>query len=123
MSRKVDCPVVRWPGSVTLPDYLTLPQYNTFRRALRAAVAYRAGEMKAALEKDPEAQTFEFDSGEYNERLEPGLMACIEKFELQGLTVNGHLPATPAKDSQALFEWLESELLKLARGEEDIPKA
>lgn len=123
MSRKIDCPVMRWPGSVTIPDYLTLPQYNAFRRALRAANEYRAGEMQAALEKDPQAKTFQFDAGEYDERLEPGLMICIEKWELQDLTINGHLPATPAKDSQALFTWLETEILKLVHGEEDIPKA
>ena len=123
MSRKLDSPVARWPGSVSLPDYLTLPQYNAFRRALRAAVEYRSGEMRAALEKDPEAKTFEFDDIEYNERLEPGLLACVEKWELQGLTVNGHMPATPVKDSRALFDWLEKEILNLVRGEEEIPKA
>lgn len=106
--REIPSPVKRWPGKVLLPDFLTFPQFSAFREALDAA-----SEEPNSLKSD--------------QLLLPGIMACVEKWELNsGFPENvtaQTFPATPLKASVKLIRTLRDELLKIIVEEEEIPNA
>jgi len=102
-------PVKRWNGSVTLSDPLTFPQVFAFQDALDAARS--AG----------------VDNGaKVNHALLPGIIACVEAWNLQRFptTVTPEtFPATPPGDSAKLVAWLVKELTGLFEDAETIPNA
>jgi hypothetical protein len=54
----------------------------------------------------------------------PGILACVEEWELEGLgrpVTLETFPATPVRASAELVGWLVEEVVKAYRGEEVIP--
>ena len=105
MSKRISSPSSRWPGSVTLSDPMTLPQALAWEKAIRATQA-TAGEATLT---------------DVNYALLPGICACVEKWELEGLgqLTPDTFPATPRRKSIELFNWLVSEITQVYVGEEE----
>ena len=105
MGRVVTSPVKRWAGTVTLADPLTFPQFIAWRDAVLSAQQH-AG-----------------DSLAYMAALLPGLLACVEKWELKGFDPTA-FPATPRDSSNKLLAFLLREISAIANeaGEDDDPK-
>ena len=88
-----------------MADPLTFPQYIAWRDAIR------------------EAQPHKGDSLRYAAALLPGVLACVEKWDLKGFTPSP-FPATPRDSSDKLLTFLVREIGTLANegGEDDDPK-
>ena len=106
--REIESPSKKWPGKIYLPDFLTFPQFAAFRDALDAAVA-------------------EPDKLKSDRLLLPGIVACVERWELDsGFPANvtpETFPATPIKSADSLIRKLRDELLALILEESEIPNA
>jgi hypothetical protein len=100
MSKIITSPVKRWSGSVTLYDPLTIPQAMAFEDALDLA---RAEENK------------DFTRAKIGQLLLPGICACVEKWELDGLGIvtPENYPASPKLSSAMLLSWLMGEITTL----------
>lgn len=109
MSKTITSPVPKWPGTVQLADPLTFPQY----------MAWKDGILKARELGDSVSQD------DFDRAMLPGLCACVEKWELQGLgqVSPETFPATPRKSSAKLVAWLLNEVTVLIREADDIPNA
>lgn len=100
MGRTITSPVKRWPGTVTLAEPLTFPQFIAWKDAITGA---------------PERAA---DYARYNAALLPGVCACVERWNLEGL---GPLspetfPATPPADADRLLGWLTREINQIVLG-------
>jgi hypothetical protein len=106
MSKTILSPVAKWKGSVVIADPLTFPQSVAFEDALEAAKA------ADSLTKQ-------------NSALLPGICACVEKWELEGLgqVTPETFPSTPRAASAQLIAWLVSEIAKLYADGNEIPNA
>ena len=102
MSKRVLSPSPRWPGAVVISDPLTLPQALSLEKAVRTA---------QQLEGDI---TFT----DVNNAMLPGILACVEIWELEGLDPN-KFPASPRKESRDLINWLIKEIMLVYTGEEE----
>lgn len=100
MSKVITSPVKRWPGSVTLADPLTFPQFIAWRDAVRAASEHRGDLLR------------------YSEALLPGVRACVEKWELANFKPDP-FPATPRQSSDRLLAWLVREINAIASAGDD----
>ena len=110
MSKVIECPVKRFPGTVTLSDPLTFPQVFAIQDALEAA-----GEL------GDEIQVLR-----YNHAILPGVIECVEKWELEGVPNPpdaDNFPATPAEASARLVAWLVGEISDLFNEAEPDPEA
>jgi hypothetical protein len=112
MSRVVPSPVAAWPGTVTLAEPLTFPQLIAYQGAAR------------------EAKGVQDNNGTFAEwfyAILPGILACVEKWELGGGFPDGvtadTFPATPEDDSQALIGTLLRELRAARAGPQAVPNA
>lgn len=104
MPRVITSPVKRWPGTVTLPDYLDYSQAQAFGEAVEAAQAL--GETTALR---------------YRATMLPGLLACVQAWELGGGFDPARFPATPAQSAARLFAWLAGEVSALFSEADDVP--
>ena len=124
MSRILPSPNAVYTGSVTLAEPLTFPQLAAFAESLEAA-----GDVleAARAEAGPEAKTYTYDQIAYNVLLVPGVMACVEKWELDGgfpaAVTKENFPATPLEASRELIAWLVREIRKIVNGERRLPNA
>jgi len=105
MSKRITSPSLRWPGAVVLSDPLTLPQALAWEKAIR----------HVQQNKDEVTIT------DVNYAMMPGICACVEKWELEGLeqVTPDTFPATPRRASIELASWLVDEITRLYRGEEE----
>lgn len=107
MSKVIESPVKRFPGRVTLSDPLTMPQYMAWVDAAQAAelVDHPAKKQVAYL---------------------PGVLACVEKWELTGIpekpTVDT-FPASPAQSSVKLVFVLVNAIWEIVNAEDEVPNA
>lgn len=108
MPKTIVSPIKRWPGTVTISDPLSYPQVFAWRDAIRAA---------QGIEGEAELDVFE-----RNAALVPGVVACVEKWELENFNPDP-FPATPAVSSSRLLAWLVEEIGKLFSEAEEIPLA
>lgn len=97
MPKQVTSPVKRFPGTVTLPDYLTIPQAITWERALRDA-----GNL------DRQTATNADFIGIYV----PGVAAVVLEWGLEGFTPDP-FQTTPRKAVDELLAWLIREITAL----------
>ena len=114
MSRVITSPVKRWPGTVTLADPLTFPQYIAWMDAVEAAQG--------------DKETLTVSDAAFLPRVTaailPGICACIEAHDLKGLPpilVVETFPATPRIASGRLIAWLIGEINLLMQEAEDLP--
>lgn len=106
MSKTIFSPVAKWKGSVVIADPLTFPQATAVEDAIEAA-------------RGLDTVT------KQNAAMLPGICACVEKWELEGL---GQLtpetfPSTPRIASAKLIAWLIEEIGKLYQEGDEIPNA
>lgn len=96
---------------MVLHDPLTYPQYFAFEEAVE--------DMTSLFENgnEPSLKRVQYV-------LLPGILACIDKFKLSNFpkspTVD-NFPATPAKDSVEVVEWLREEISLIVFGEVKVP--
>lgn len=105
MSKTIVSPVKEFPGTVKLPNRLTMPQALAFERCIERAQAVEQA-----------SQT------EYDSIMLGPICECVEEWGLDGL---GQLspetfPATPRKASAELVAWLFGEIAKLYNP--DVPE-
>lgn len=111
MSKVLTSPVKRWPGTITVPDYLSYPQVMAFRRAVA------------------EAENIKNDKAEvtaYNYALLPGLCACVNKWDIVGLPeqVTAEIfPCSPVGASVRLLTWVMGAVTDLLKEAEEIPNS
>lgn len=106
--KTIKSPSKKWPGEVVLSDPLTFPQVLKLEEALREAQA--AGD--------------NISMTRMNYLLLPGILACVERFNLDGFpeTVTADtFPATPRVASAELIAWLINEVMDLYRNAVEIP--
>jgi hypothetical protein len=108
MSKVIESPVKRWPGTITLPDYLTYPQVVAFRKAVAEA---------KGLGEDAQLDV-------YNYAMLPGLCICVERWDIAGLPEHvtaETFPAAPARASSQLLAWVINGVVALFKDAEEIP--
>lgn len=107
MSKTILSPVAKWKGSVTLSDPLTFPQSIEFEDAIKKAAEITG------------------DIARYHAALIPGICACVEKWELEGLSnvSADNFPSTPRLSAVKLISWLVTEIGALYSEGEEIPNA
>jgi hypothetical protein len=105
MSKRISSPSSKWPGAVVLSDPMTLPQALSWERAIRAVQTHA----------DNATLT------DVNYALLPGICACVEKWELEGLDqpTPDTFPASPRNKSIELITWLTGEITRIYTGEEE----
>jgi hypothetical protein len=104
MSKVLTSPVKKWPGTVTLADPLTWEQIIAWQDAVKDAQQHRGDNLR------------------FLAAMRPGLVACVEKWELKNFTPPpAPFPATPTDSSGKLLVWLVREIGAIANevGEED----
>ena len=112
MPKIIESPVKKWPGTVTLADPLTFPQFRAWSTAIIGA---------------QEIQRAEGLQSDYDAALLPGIIACVETWGLNhgfpaAPTVE-NFPATPRLSSAKLVAWLVAEIARVANeADEDGPK-
>jgi hypothetical protein len=110
MSKVITSPVGRFPGTVTLSDPLTFPQSLAVEDALEAANALGEG---ASMRRQ-------------NYTILPGLLACIEEWNVTGKGMPESptpdtFPSTPAIAAAELIAWLIEEIISLYHETEPDP--
>ena len=108
MPKIITSPVKHFPGTVTLSDPLTFSQCFAIEDAL---------EVSLKLEKETTLRRYYY-------ALLPGVLACIEKWELDNfpaIVARENFPASPKKPVSELISWLIAEISKLYLGEVEIP--
>lgn len=104
MSKTLISPVKRYPGSITLPDYLTFPQVNAWEEAMQAANT----EAEDATKALPHAWK--------------AAREIVSEWNLEGIDP-AKPPATPRIAAVELATWIIGAINALFRDEEIDPKA
>ncbi len=102
---KLESPVKRWPGTVTLPEYLTWPQMEQWQAAAQEA------EDATVMTQQQLAWV-------------RGICAVVSTWELTGLPsamTPDTFPATPARSAVALMGWLIREISALFDEADEAP--
>jgi len=104
MSKVVISPSSRWPGQVALSSPMSLPQALAWERCVRETQALQG----------------EITLTDVNYAMLPGICACVDKWELEGMgqLTPDTFPATPRKLSVELIAWLVKEITAVYTGEE-----
>jgi len=107
MSKTIESPVKEFPGTVTLPKHLTMPQALAYESAVRRAMA---------LNEEGGSQS------EYDAVMVEAICECVEEWELEGFEQLSPdtFPFTPRKPSIALIAWLFDALTEMYNPE--VPK-
>jgi hypothetical protein len=105
MPKTITSPVKRWPGTVTISEPLTMPQYTAWIEAATKAEAEEKTMLKSTCYL-------------------PGVIACVEKWELAGfpesVTVDT-FPATPVKSSMLLLIAIVNAVWEVVNAEDEVP--
>lgn len=111
--RIIESPVEHFKGTVELSDPLTFPQVIGFQDAIRET-------MKLISEDGRENIVL----AKLHFALLPGILPCVEKWELENLpeklTIK-NFPATPMTAAGLLVDWLRDEILSLVVEAESVP--
>lgn len=97
MSKIITSPIKRFPGTVTLSDPLTFPQAIAWEKAIHAA---RECDTMLTV----------------NAALLPGVLACVQEWDIKGLENPPQadtFPASPGKATAELVAWLVGEVSRL----------
>ena len=105
MPKVVISPSLRWPGQISVSSPLNLPQALAWEKAIRTAQAVAENGTLT----------------DYNYAVLPGIIACVEKWELEGIgdPTPDTFPASPRKASIELITWLMTEVSRVYVGEEE----
>lgn len=112
MSKSITSPVEHFPGSVTISDPLTYPQFLAVQDGVKEVERY-------------------LETGETltQERMNyvylPGLIGCVEKWKLDNFPEDvtaDTFPGTPGVASGQLVAWLLSEIISLYTDADEVPE-
>ena len=110
----IPSPCKRWPGQIILPDYLTLPQYKAWHDAV--AQLENTGATNLDIAGDARLAGI----------ILPGVLACVERWELENfpkvVTVE-NFPATPRAASFKLLAAVIGRITQLVTEEDELPPA
>ena len=100
MSKTIESPVKEFPGSITLPNHLTMPQALAYEKAVRDG---------SALIEEEASQT-SFDAV-----MVTAICECVEEWNLDdfGQLSLETFPSTPRGASSELVNWIFGELAKM----------
>ena len=100
MSKTITSPVKEFPGTIKLPNHLTMPQVLAYEQAIR----------DGSVLIEEEASQSEFDAA-----ILPGICECVEEWALDdfGQLTPDTFPFTPREASNKLITWLVEEISKL----------
>ena len=116
MTKTIVSPVDKFPGSVVMPDFLTLPQVIAFEDANE-----KINELRGSVPEGGSVKRSRLD--EINL---PVILAIVESWHIVGIdekpTIE-NMPLTPRLASAKLIAWLMSEITGLYIGENEIPNA
>jgi len=132
MSKVLTSPVKLWPGTITLPDFLTIPQAMKWEECLENATKLLP-EIEFKFKEDGSLDLSKLtpehlkyfnvaNSVQYANEVLPGIKACVLEWNLENFDVN-NFPATPRKSREDLVKWLISEITKLYKEADEIPNA
>jgi len=106
MSKIIQSPSKRWPGTITLFEPMSYPQLLAWRTAVDAA-----GEQTDAMAS--------------HHALIPGVLACVERWELGGdfptVVTAENFPATPIKVSVSLVGAIAAAVSEILNAEDEYP--
>ena len=108
MSKVITSPVKRFSGTVILSDPLTYPQIFAWQDAIEDSNAEEA-------RKDVRRQIY---------ALLPGILKCVEEWQLKGVPehpTRDTFPATPDGPATELVTWLVREITTLHDEAENVP--
>lgn len=111
--RIIESPVEHFKGTVQLSDPLTFPQVIAFQDGIRDTVKLISedGKENIALAK-------------LHYALLPGILLCIEKWQLENIPKKltaENFPATPRVATGELIDWLREEITSLVIEAESVP--
>jgi len=123
MSKTIVSPVKKWQGTVILHDPLTVSMAMAFETSRD-----NASEVKDKLKEIHfEEKTFkDITAAKFTNAWLPGVLACVEKFNLVGFPENvgiDNFPATPKISSASLLAWLIAEITQLYQEADEVPNA
>jgi len=104
MSKTVTCDIKRFAGTVTFADPLTYPQYITW---------------KDAIEKARQNGNVDLTVPETALLILPGVLACVESFDvdgIHGMIAADQFPATPRLASARFVVWLINQVGEIVMG-------
>ena len=122
MPKVIQSPVKHFPGTVTLSDPLSLPQVVRIDECLLARKQYFE-ETEVDGERSYTLKEGAFWSNANTVEVEAILM-CVEEWDLRGFTEKvtaDTFPGSPRAASVQLINWLVVEILRVYRGEVEIP--
>ncbi len=125
MSKVIQSPVKRWPGMVTLHDPLSYPQLIAWEDAINAADKSELADEARA--KNPDGKLTLGAIGarpRLAQTVLPGILACVEKWELQSfpeIVTLDTFPSTPRMPALMLISWLMAEINKLYDDAGEVP--
>lgn len=106
MGKTITSPVPRWPGTVIIADPMTLPQFAAWEDCMIAG-----REAKGA--------------SSFHLAYLPGIIACVEEWNLEGgfpkRPTPDTIPVKPYAARQDLFLWLINEITRVWLAEGEIP--
>ena len=102
----------RWGGNITIHSHLTYPQVIAYESSIAAGQEYLEEHGEDAM------------TAVYNHLVLPGVIGCIEEWELADFpeTVTADtFPATPRVAAAKLLVWVIESIRETMRDDEDIP--
>ena len=127
---KIESPVKRWPGTITLPEYLTIPQAMAWEDALEKARDLLP-EVEFELKEDGSIDASKLlpehleylnisNSVKYANEVLPGIKECVLEWNLKDFDPE-NFPATPRQSRLELMNWLMTEITKLYKEADEVP--
>lgn len=110
MSKQINSPVAKFPGTVTICDQLFQPQVDVIEDALN---------LLDGLDPEIKYRTSMFDKGQI-----PAVLACVEKWELKDYPVPTSpdtVLLSPRKATHELILWIFNEIVAVYLGEKEVP--
>lgn len=107
MTRVISSPTKRFPGTITLPDFLTIPQARAWEECLDGARALRD-------------RGISYTSVEYIAVWEPGLREVVQAWDVEGFS-HDPLQTTPRGAVLDLIVMVVNEITGMYQGEVDDP--
>ena len=111
MGKILSSPVKRWPGTVTISDPLTYPQFLAVQDAVNEVSGLMGNGDKLTQERIHYIYL-------------PGLIGCVEEWRIDGFPENvtaETFPSTPGLVSAEMITWLLSEIIALYGEAESVP--
>ena len=124
MSKVINSPAEKWPGTVTLCDKLTAPQVFAIEDALDETAEIEPSAFKSVVGKKNKVQL------KWQSRLNyaylPAIILCVEKWELEDFPKDVErdtFPSIQSIDATELISTLFLELMDIYKEETTVPNA